>query len=110
LRQRYILKIYAQLLLFTYPHWLLNYRKNGVYRASVNLALGCFPPNLVKVPDVSVFVHLCLMVLFAGSTALGLILPVGLLGKMAGWTSYFSKRFQPQPASVLKTEAELPIP
>jgi hypothetical protein len=33
---------------------------------------------------------------------------VGLLGKMAKWTSYFSRRFQSRPASVLETGAELP--
>jgi glycosyltransferase involved in cell wall biosynthesis len=107
-RQRFILKIYAQLLLLTYPYWLLNYRKHRVYRAAVNLALGCFPPNLIKIPDVSLFVHLCLIALFAGSTTVGLLVPVGLLGRMARWTSYLSKRFQSRPASVLKTGAELP--
>jgi hypothetical protein len=107
-RQRYILKVYSQLLLFTYPYWLLNYRKNGVYRAAVNLALGCFPPNLIKIPDVSLFVHFCLIVLFACSTTVGLVVPLGLLGRMARWTSYLFKRFQSGPATVLKAGAELP--
>lgn len=107
-RQRYILKIYAQLLLFTYSYWLLNYRKNRVYRASVNLALGCFPPNLIKIGDVSLFVHLCLIVVFAGSTAVGLLVPVGLLGKMGNWTSRLSRRFLSRPANVLETRAQLP--
>jgi hypothetical protein len=107
-RQRYILKIYAQLLLLTYPYWLLNYRKSGVYRAAVNLALGCFPPNLIKIPDVSRFVYSCLIILFAGSSAVGLLVPVGLLGRMAGWTSHLSKRFQAPRKSVLETGVELP--
>jgi hypothetical protein len=96
------------LLLFTYPYWLLNYRKNRVYRASVNLALGCFPPNLIKIADVSLIVHLCLIVMFAASTAIGLLVPVGLLGKIASWTSRLSRRSQSRPANVLETRAQFP--
>lgn len=107
-RQRYILRIYAQLLLLTYPYWLLNYRKNGSYRAAVNLALGCFPPNLVRISGVSAVVYLCLIVLYAGSTLVGLLVPVGLLGKVAAWISSFSKRSQSRPERILKAGGELP--
>jgi len=106
-RQSYILKIYAQLLLLTYPYWLLNYRRNGVYRAAVNLALGCSPSNLIKVPDVALFVRLCLLVLFAAATAIGLIVPLRFLGRMASWTQYLFQRFQSRHTSVLETGAEL---
>jgi glycosyltransferase involved in cell wall biosynthesis len=106
-RQRYIAKIYAQLLLLTYPFWLMNYRQNGVYRAAVNLALGCYPPNLVKVADVSLFVRLYLIILFAGATMIGLIVPVGLLRKFATWVSRISKRFQSRPGSTAETTAPL---
>jgi glycosyltransferase involved in cell wall biosynthesis len=105
-RQRHIRKIYAQLLLFPYPYWLLVYRRQGVYKAAVNLALGCFPTRLIKTSDVSFFVYLQLMLLFAGSTAVGLLVPVGLLGRVAKWLRYFSKRVRPK--RVLKTGIELP--
>jgi hypothetical protein len=106
-RQRYILKIYAQLLLFTYPFWLMNYRQNGVYRAAVNLALGCYPPNLVRVADVSLFVRLYLIVLFAGTTMIGLIVPVGLLRKLATCVLRLSKRFQSRAGTTPETTAQL---
>jgi glycosyltransferase involved in cell wall biosynthesis len=108
-RQRCILKVYAQLLFFTYPFWLFTYRKNGVYQAAVNLALGCFPPNLVKIPDVSIFVRLSLIAVYSGSTAVGLFVPVGLLAKLARRISRFSRRFQSRQAKVLETTAELPV-
>ncbi len=108
-RQRYILKIYGQLLLFTYPYWLLNYRRNGAYRAAVNLALGCFPLNLLKIADVTLFVYLCLIALFAGSTAVGLLVPIGLLGTIASWVLPLSKRFQSPAARVREAGAELPV-
>jgi glycosyltransferase involved in cell wall biosynthesis len=107
-RQRYILKIYSQLLLLTYPYWLLNYRRNGAYRAAVNLALGCFPPNLIRISGVSAVVYLCLIILYAGSTVVGLLVPVRLLGRIATWISSFSKRSQSRPEGILKTAGELP--
>jgi glycosyltransferase involved in cell wall biosynthesis len=107
-RQRYILKIYAQLLLLTYPYWLLNYRQNGVYRAAVNLALGCFPTKLIRIFDVSLFVYVWLTVLYAGATVIGLLVPVRLLGRVASWVSYLSKRSQVGRGTVLKAGAELP--
>lgn len=107
-QQTYLLKLYAQLLLFTYPYWLLNYRKNGVYRAAINLARGCFPGNLVKVPDVHLLVRFCLVVLYVGSTTIGLLVPVSLLGMMAKWILRFSRSFQSPQSSLVKTGAEQP--
>jgi glycosyltransferase involved in cell wall biosynthesis len=107
-RQRYLRKIYTQLLLLTYPYWLLNYRKNGVYRAAVNLALGCFPSSLIKVSEVSLFSYLSLIVVYLGSTVVGLLVPVGLLGKVATWISYVSKRSQSRDEKILKAGTELP--
>jgi len=108
LRQRYVLRVYAQLLLFTYPYWLLNYRKHNVYRAAVNLALGCYPPNLVRHTRVSLHVKFCLIVLFVVSTAVGLLVPVALLGKLAGWIARLAKGLQRKPANALNSGAELP--
>jgi glycosyltransferase involved in cell wall biosynthesis len=107
-RQRYILKLYAQILLWTYPFWLMTYRRNGVYRAAVNLALGCFPPNLIRIPGVSVVVRLSLIMLFAGSTTVGLLVPVGLLGKIARLVSRLSRRVQSPDHNILKTRATFP--
>jgi len=107
-RQRYVLKVYAQILLFTYPFWLLDYRRQGVYRAAVNLALGCFPPNLVKHTSVTLWVRLYLIILYTASTTVGLIVPVTLLGKMATWISSASRNFKTQNGNALKSRAELP--
>lgn len=107
-RQRYILKVYAQLLLFTYPYWLLTHRRQGVYRAAVNLALGCFPPNLIRITNVTLYVQLYLIMLFVGSTTVGLIVPVTLLAKMGSWILSLSRSFQSRTGSPLKPGADLP--
>ncbi len=107
-RQSYIFKIYAQLLTFTYPYWLFTYRRHGVYRAAANLALGCFPTSLVKTPGVSFLVYLPLMLLWSGTTAAGLLLPIRVLGKMTGVMSRLSKRVR-QDKLRFSREAELPV-
>lgn len=108
-RQQYVRKIYAQILLFTYPYWLLNYRKNGVYRAAVNLALGCFPLSLTRHIKVNFFGQLYLLFLFAPITALGLLTPVGLLTKLANGVSSFSKNLGSHRGNALKRGAELSV-
>ena len=84
-RQRYIRLIYGQLLLFTYPYWLLNYRSHSVYRAAVNMALGCFPPNLVKDRKLTLYSHAYLLAHYFVSTSAGLVMPLKALEKMQGW-------------------------
>lgn len=79
---RYILAIFSQILLFTYPYWLYDYRKNRVYRAACNLALGCAPSNLIGAQDVSLHVRLCLLAFYGIATAAGLLMPIRLLETM----------------------------
>lgn len=78
----YTLLIYSQLLSFTYSYWLLDYRRNGVYRASVNLTLGCFPLNLTKFQKISLFRHICLLGLYAVITTVSLITSVFLVNQV----------------------------
>lgn len=107
-RQRYILRIYAQLLLFTYPYWLFKYRSHHVYRAAVNLALGCFPTSLVKVPGVSLVVYLLLTSVWFGSTFVGLVVPLRILSKLTRFMSRLSKRVRTGAPALQIAEPELP--
>jgi glycosyltransferase involved in cell wall biosynthesis len=95
-RQRYILNIYAQLLLFTYPYWLFNYRKHNAYRAAINVALGCVPTNLIKIADVALYVYFCLIIVFVATTIAGLFVPVKMLARMTGVMSRLSKTVRPR--------------
>ena len=90
-RWKYILSIYGQILTYSYPYWLYDYRKNGVYRASVNLAMGCFPPNLIKIQGVPLHVHVCLLVLYVVVTISGLLVPVWFLEKIKGFVYRLAK-------------------
>jgi glycosyltransferase involved in cell wall biosynthesis len=78
-RDRYAFLIISQILALTYPYWLCSYRKLGVPRAAMNLALGCFPPRLIRVGGLSLFVRARLFALYVAVTASGLLLPVWVL-------------------------------
>lgn len=78
-RSRFMTSIYKQLLLFSYAYWLLAYRQDGVYRAAVNLALGCEPWNLTRLQRAPISVRLRLLHVYVLTTIGGLALPVWLL-------------------------------
>ncbi|MCX5720884.1 MAG: glycosyltransferase family 2 protein [Nitrospirae bacterium] len=81
-RGRYIFSIYCQILCFSYPYWLYDYRKNGVYKAAVNMALGCFPPRLIKISRVSLSTWIGLLAVYLVTTSAGLLVPTGILEKL----------------------------
>jgi glycosyltransferase involved in cell wall biosynthesis len=108
-RQHFVLKIYSQLLMFTYPFWLFNYRKNNSYRAAVNLALGCFPTNLIKKRTVALYVYVCLFVVFGAITLAGLCVPIRILGRMTGLMSQLSKSVRASAGSVVAGKVEMPV-
>lgn len=87
----YIKKIYSQLYFFTYPFWLYAYRKEGVYKASVNLALGCRPTSLIK-NNLSFinFFHSWFIYLIV--TVSGLLLPVSFVDTFKNFFKKLSKR------------------
>ncbi|MBI4681149.1 MAG: glycosyltransferase family 2 protein [Nitrospirae bacterium] len=90
-RGKYILSIYRQLFFYSYPYWLYDYRKNGVFRAAVNLALGCFPGNLIRIKEVPLSVHVYLLIVYIAITSAGLLVPIRFLEKIKGTVYRLSK-------------------
>ncbi len=90
-RGQYLFLIYYQIFAYTYPVWLYAYRKQGVFRAAFNLALGCFPPRLITVREVPFFVNVRLLLLYFGATFFGLLLPVWFLENLKPYAYKFSK-------------------
>lgn len=74
-RRQCVLRVYSQILAYPYPYWLLDYRKQGVYQAAVNLAYGCLPPRLVRIDSVPSGIYPALFVVYAIATLGGLLLP-----------------------------------
>jgi len=78
-RRSYAISIYQQILTKTYAHWLHQYRKDGVFRAAVNLALGCAPGDLMRFGYRDAITSLRILPTYAFVTGIGLFAPLWLL-------------------------------
>lgn len=87
-----IRKIYSQLYFFTYPLWLYAYRKEGVYKASVNLAIGCRPSIMMRA-KLSLFNFLHSWSIYFLMTCAGLFLPVSFVDRFKTYFKKLSKKY-----------------
>jgi glycosyltransferase involved in cell wall biosynthesis len=71
--------VFSQLLMFSYPIWLLDYRQHGSPWAAANLALGCFPSNILKKTDRSGRAAVAIAPSYLAAT-MSMLVPVRLLG------------------------------
>jgi glycosyltransferase involved in cell wall biosynthesis len=78
-QSHYLVSIYRQLLSYSYANWLYQYRRDGVYLASVNLALGCIPGGLLRLRQTSWLTRFRLWLVYLPVTLAGLLAPLGLL-------------------------------
>jgi glycosyltransferase involved in cell wall biosynthesis len=92
-RFRYSVLIIGQILFFTYPFWLFNYREQGVYRAAVNLALGCFPFYLGHKAPIANRVKLLVLPLYIIMTLIGLAMPLSFYSFLKDRALKLSKVF-----------------
>lgn len=90
--QRVIRRAFGQLLLWSYPYWLMDYRSLGVPRAARNLALGCKPPSLLRHVRPTTLTVAWLWVLYVVATTGGLLAPVGVLRVVARLLKPLSRR------------------
>lgn len=89
----YATRIYAQLLAFTYPYWLYAYRNDGVYKAALNMALGCFPTRLIVARNTPGIVYAVTLPIYILATFAGLCAPTGFLKLARRYMLRFSKSF-----------------
>ena len=78
-QRMHAVSIYQQILTKTYAHWLHQYRKDGVYRASVNLALGCAPRELMRFGYRDAITYLRILPIYLVVTSIGVLAPMWLL-------------------------------
>jgi len=83
--------IYSQILIFSYPIWLITYRHAGVYKAAINLALGNWPSNLVKI-KLSIWNRFHIYFVYFVTTIGGLFLPTKLILYFKNYLGRLSKK------------------
>ena len=77
-------RVAAQLLAYTYPFWLFEYRRVQSWKYSAGVALGMRPRNLLRGVQLDWTDDLVLRLLYGAATAAGLILPRTLFERMRG--------------------------
>jgi hypothetical protein len=83
-RSRLSRRVAAQLLAYTYPFWLFEYRRVQSWKYSAGVALGMRPRNLLRGVRLTRLDDLRLRALYAGVTAAGLLLPRSLFERARG--------------------------
>ena len=84
-------KIFLQILCFTYPFWIVEYRRVQSWRYALSVSLGMRPRNLLPKEGMSytdkVLVRLCYGVV----TVVGLLVPAGLFAALRQQLYAFAK-------------------
>jgi hypothetical protein len=81
-RARYTRRIFRQVLLFTYPFWLIEYRRIQSWRCALGVALGMRPRNILDSLNVSCGTRVYVACLYAFVSVAGLLTPRSLFGRL----------------------------
>jgi len=84
--------VFRQLLLFTYPPWLVEYRRIQSWRYAAGVALGMRPRNILKGLDINWTSRVYLRAVYCVVTVAGLLFPVGLFERIKPRLHRFAKR------------------
>ncbi|MDB9476263.1 glycosyltransferase [Dolichospermum circinale] len=90
-RDRIIESIFLQLYLFTYPFWIIEYRRVQSWKYSLGICLGIHPKNTflkIKLGWLRIIKLYCLYMIIC---ATGLILPIKLFDQLRGMLFSLSK-------------------
>jgi len=84
--------IFRQVLVFTYPPWLVEYRRVQSWRFAAGIAWGMRPKNLLDSGELGWFVRFYVRLLYLLATLAGLIIPRTLFEALRPWLYYWAKR------------------
>jgi hypothetical protein len=86
-------QIFTQFFQFTYPPWLVEYRRVQSWRYALGVSLGMRPRNSLKDVPVGTLTRLYLRGLFVLVTLVGLVVPVRLFEALRPHLHAFAKAF-----------------
>jgi glycosyltransferase involved in cell wall biosynthesis len=91
-RGRIAAEVLKQMLVFTYPYWMVELRRVNGFRYAYEVCLGMRPRNLTKRMVVSRCQILIIWCLFLLSSVVGLLFPITLFGKLSPGLHALAKR------------------
>jgi len=91
-RGGFALRIFSQVLVFTYPPWLVEYRRVQSWRFAAGIAWGMRPRNILGSGEPGWFVTLYVRVLYVLATFAGLLVPTCLYNVLRPWLYRLAKK------------------
>ena len=93
-RQQSVLDIVRQLYLFTYPFWIVEYRRVQSWRYALGICLGMRPRNVLEGIDLAWYRRGRLRLVYGGVTLAGLVVPIFLFNGMKKYLYTIAKDFK----------------
>jgi glycosyltransferase involved in cell wall biosynthesis len=90
--QRFATSIFSQILLFTYPFWLIEYRRVQSRRYALGIAIGMRPERILAGVVLSWWRRMFIVLAFYVSSFAGLTVPLVLFGALRGKLYRIAKR------------------
>jgi glycosyltransferase involved in cell wall biosynthesis len=84
-------KIFWQLYLFTYPYWIIEYRRVQFWNYAVGICLGIKPKNTFLKVDLSLLTKIRLYCLYLAVCITGLLVPVNIYDRLKSSLYIISK-------------------
>ncbi|KYC36864.1 family 2 glycosyl transferase [Scytonema hofmannii PCC 7110] len=90
-KSKIIEKIFLQLYLFTYPFWIIEYRRVQSWNYAIGICLGIKPKNVFFELDFGILRKIRLCILYFAICLFGLSIPVGFFEKIKPFVYSISK-------------------
>jgi hypothetical protein len=84
--------IFVQVLLYTYPPWLIEYRRVQSWKYALGIGLGMRPRNILRGLPAGFGNRLFLSVVYGFVTMAGLLTPQALFGRLKSYLYSLAKR------------------
>lgn len=91
---RLVTRIFLQILVFTYPYWIVEYRRVHSWQYALGVGLGMRPRYLLQGIDVRARNRLLITCVYLLSTAAGLIIPEPLFRRLQNRLYAVAKKFR----------------
>ncbi len=92
-KQSTIRKIFSQILIFTYPFWVIEYRRIQSWKYALGISIGMRPKNILSQLHLSLFSKIYLQSLYLCVTFLGLIMPYQIFESLYPFLYTFAKSY-----------------
>jgi hypothetical protein len=99
--QKAAVRVFLQLLMFTYPFWIYEYRRVRSWKYAAGVCLAMRPRRILKSQDLTAAHRVFLTTVYGAVTAVGLLTPIAWFQRLSPRLYMFAKSFgQIKPGSI----------